>query len=159
MLYYKNWVRLHSIWKWKIRFFVGLLLVFFVFSTALERAGGKLKVVFFKGWRLSFMVSENCLILRKKLAHGLDLWQKSQTGKLLEKPGKKSLFLWNCQNFPGRLTFLDGVQYFDPMDTMKNPKYYMSKPSCRVKEESTQTAHGVAGCVAKPKQTSILPGT
>lgn len=39
------------------------------------------------------MVSENCLILCKKLAYDLDLWQKSQTGKLLEKPGKKSLFL------------------------------------------------------------------
>lgn len=85
--------------------------------------------------------------------------KKSQTGKLLEKPGKKSLFLWNCQNFPGRPTFLDEVQYFDPMDTTKNPKYYMSKPSCRVEEEPTQTAHGVAGCVAKPKQISRMPGT
>jgi len=45
------------------------------------------------------------------------------------------------------------------MDTIKNPKYYMSKPSCRVKEESTKTAHGVACCVAKPKKTSIMPGT
>lgn len=57
------------------------------------------------------------------------------------------------------MTLLDRVQYFDPMDTIKNPKYYMSKLSCRVKEESTKTAHGVACCVAKPKQTSITPGT
>lgn len=28
-------------------------------------------------------------MLCKKLAYDLDLWQKSQTGKLLEKPGKK----------------------------------------------------------------------
>lgn len=113
----------------------------------------------FKNWWLSFMFSETVFILCKKPTYGLDLWQKSQTGKLLEKPGKRSLFLWNCQNFPGRLTFLDGVQYFDPLDTIKNPKYYMSKLSCRVKEEPTQTAHGVTGCVAKPKQTSRMPGT
>lgn len=37
----------------------------------------------------------------------------------------------------------------------KNLKYYMSK----LKEEFGKTAHGVACCVAKPKQTSILPGT
>lgn len=43
------------------------------------------------------------------------------------------------------------------MDTIKNPKYCMGRLSCRVKEEPTQTTHGVAGCVAKPKQTRRMP--
>lgn len=75
----------------------------------------------------------------------------------MQKPGKKSSM--KLSEFSRQTTLLDRVQYADPMDTITNPKYYMSKPSCRVKEESTKTAHGIACCVAEPNQASITPGT
>lgn len=72
---------------------------------------------------------------------------------VLEK--EEEIFLCSCQNFPGKLRLLEKVHYFDSMDILKNLKYYMSK----LKEEFRKTAHGVVCCVAKPKQTSIIPGT